>query len=227
MRNVRSYFVVAALFVVLAPGFSAATTVPVGVQNDLSLSALLADGWTIAFQNTYDEDSVPISTVFANATGTHVMLAAKLHNTGTIDVAAAATLAEITTYTAQDVTHTANGAEWYYNGSSMGFVGLGDTILQFQADVSAQNERDRLSWHTSVLGNIGDYSTTPDALRFGWRSGNNVDLNYTPEWDRLILTATVSAVPLPSAVHAGFGLICLCSLAKLTRRKMSRTADAF
>jgi len=92
----------------------------------------------------------------------------------------------------------------------MGFAGLGDTIRQGSADTSGESERDRLSWHTGILpGTINQNpSFEPDYIFGGWRSGDNTELNYDSNWDRVVLRYTV---PEPATifllVFGGLGLL--------------------
>ena len=183
-------------------GSAVADYMPVGVQNDVLLSDVLSGGWTIAYRGDYAagnwySPTLTHDTVFGGATGDYMMLAGIRDGSATIDVLAAALKTEILTYTSHNVTHEANGALWYYNGGSMGFAGLGDTISQDNADVAGESERERLSWHMSPQ----DYSSVPAGLGPGWRSGSNVWLNEPKGWDRMVLTKTV--VPVPGAFLLG------------------------
>ncbi len=174
---------------------------PYGPQNDVALDTVLNDwGWSIAYRGHYG-DSVSLDTMFGGATGEYIMLAGINNATNTIDVLAAALKTDVLTYTAYNTTHAANGSEWYCNEYSLGFAGLGDTIRQYSADVYdawdvGVPERDRLSWHAS-----GDYESIPTYINGGWRSGTNTGLNYSTDWDRLVLTSNV--VPLPAGVLLG------------------------
>jgi hypothetical protein len=76
---------------------------------------------------------------------------------------------------------------------SFGFAGATDFILQKSADINAPTERDRLSWHF-------DYDVAPTGAAYGWRSGNNIDLNNSSDWTRVVFTTNslTDAVPEPS-----------------------------
>ena len=207
---------------------AAASIVPTGVHNDVPLNTVLNDwGWTIAYQDTYATDNVPISTVFANVTGDYVMLAAMPDDgSNIIDVLAADLENVVRTYTALNATNTSNDVEWYYNGWSMGFAGLGDTINQSSADINGSswvgvpNERDRLSWHTASLS-----SQVPSAIQYGWRSGDNIELNNASNWIRLVLTNTSApqspVVPEPASLLV-WSLLGIVGLAFSSRRRWQR-----
>jgi hypothetical protein len=204
------------LVVMILGSFKAhALVIPFGVQNDVALSTVTgAWGWTQIYRDNYSVDSVSIATMFAGV-GTHVMIGGIRDGSEMIDVLAATTWADFTTHTNQHVTHTSNGAEWYYNGGSLGFAGLGDTIFQNQADTNGLSERDRLSWHTNGPGGfIGEYNVAPTAVRFGWRAGDNLGLNGSSEWDKIVFTANLAPVPEPSTwLLMGTGLVGLLGYA--------------
>lgn len=177
----------------------ASLIIPNGVQNDVALSTVTgAWGWTVAYQGDYSQ-TVSIADMFANTTGQYVMLAAHRKGSNTFEVLAAALKTDVQTYTPYNTTHTSNGVEWYYNNFSIGFAGLGDTIIQSSADIngsawSGTPERDRLSWHSGG-------SSTPTAIFGGWRAGAFIELNSSTEWERFVLTGdNLSAVPEPSSI---------------------------
>lgn len=194
----------------------APVVVPVGVQNDVSIAGVAADGWSVIFETTYD-DSTPydIATITAGA-GTHLMLAAYFTGSSTYDVLAAAPTADVLTLTAINATHAANGVEWYLNHESWGFAGLGDSIHQSSADTNGPSERDRLSWHTNPGGPL-------NRMQEGWRSGDNTGLNESNTWRKVILTADVAAVPEPTSL-ALFGLTAL-GMGVSLRRRRERAAE--
>ncbi len=201
----------AAATLALAGTASAATYAPTGPQNDVALSTVTDGGWTMIYRGAY-RDSVSIADLLGGAQE-YVMLGAINNATGILDVLAWATLADVTTVTAWNTTHEANGAEWYFNSSSMGFAGEGDTIYQQSADTNGScwmggegcvAERDRLSWHTS------GWDGAPSQVNGGWRSGSNIWLNDSTAFDRVVFTTnSLSAVPEPGTwalMIAGFGM---------------------
>ena len=201
----------------------AADYTPTGVQNDVDYNSVLNGGWNVVYQGAYG-DSVSIANVFGSiAAGSKVMLAAKHIASSVFDVLAWAGLEEVTQYTALNQTHQANGVEWYSNGYSMGFAGAGDSINQNTADTAAQSERDRLSWHTSLNGNWANQNagSAPQYIDAGWRSGSNVWLNDSQDWQRYVLVFQGNMAPVPepetyAMMLAGFGLL---TVAARRRRK--------
>lgn len=199
----------------------AASYTPTGVQNDVDYNSVLNGGWKVVYQGAYG-GSFSISDVFGSiAAGSKVMLAAKNIASSVFDVLAWAGLEEVTQHTAQNQTHQANGVEWYYNGGSMGFAGAGDTIQQSSADVNGSSfngtpsERDRLSWHTS-----GGYAAAPTTVNGGWRSGDNIWLNSSQDWQRYVLVQdNIAPVPEPETYAMLLAGLAIMGAAAARRRK--------
>lgn len=182
-------------------------------------------GWTPIYRGDYS-DTVSIPTVFSGAQQ-YLMIAGIQDGSLTIDVLGAALTSDILTYTSYNETHTANDVNWYYNGYSMGFAGLGDTINQSSADIngsdwSPPSERDRLSWHT--FGPL--YSDgAPTEINGGWRSGDNIFLNQSTDWDRVVFTSNgPSAVPTPEPSTWAMMLLSFGFMAFYMRRKKATFA---
>jgi len=194
---------------------------PTGVQNDVDYNSVLNGGWSVLYQGAYG-GSFSLSNIFDGvAAGSKIMLAGKHVASSVFDVLAWAGLEEVTQYTAYNQTHQANGVEWYSNGGSMGFAGLGDTIQQNSADTNGSSwagtpERDRLSWHTD-----GGYNIAATSVSGGWRSGSNINLNDSQDWQRYVLVFQDNIAPVPepetyAMLLAGLGLI---TVAARRRRK--------
>ena len=130
------------------------------------------------------------------------MLGGIKNSTNTFVVAAAAQWRQISTYTSLNNTNVANGAQWYYNGNSMGFAEVGGLINQTTADTNCSNwissgcqnagdSSKRLSWHTNYVPQIGYYSQSPDVsptyFGNGWRAGSNIELNASTDFDMAVL----------------------------------------
>jgi hypothetical protein len=183
---------------------SHAANLPTGVLNDVSYSTVVNDwGWTQISSSNYG-GGLSISDLF-NGHGKYVMIGAMHSGSKTIDVLAGALYTDVTTYTALNSTTTSNGAEWYFNGYSMGFAGLGDQIAQTTADTNGYDERDRLSWHTSQnINNWNqDVSIAPDFVYNGWRSGDNTNIYEGTDWTRVVFTADnlgENTVPEPTSL---------------------------
>ncbi len=193
--------------IISVSSFANAAIIPFGIQDDIDITTVTNDwGWSLCHQETYGTSGTTIDNLFDNCSGDYVMLASGLTNSSTLDLAAAALLSDVKTYTARDETHLANGAEWYFNGGSLGFAPQGASISQNSADVNAtglfggtaidSTSDFRLSWHTD-----GGYGNNPTQLDDGWRSGSNTNLNNAQNWNRYVFSINTAAeVPEPSTL---------------------------
>ncbi|WP_425091131.1 VPLPA-CTERM sorting domain-containing protein [Tropicimonas sp. S265A] len=203
-----------------APLNAATYDPPLGIQSDVEVSDVLSGGWSTVYSGTYGS-YVSYNAAFNNLED-WLILASRKVGSATFDLLAAIRVSDWNALpTGRNQTASHNGAEWYRNGSSMGFAPEGaaitqnsaDTVDAFGGDVSGTGDF-RLSWHTS------GYYGAPTAIRGGWRSGNNIWLNSSSDWERYVLTASdadLSAVPLPAS---GLLLVAgLAGVAALRRRK--------
>lgn len=188
----------------------AASFVPVGVQNDVAVGDVTSWGYAEIYRGVYSGDFSLAGVLAPYAASAQVILAGYHLRSNVFDVLASATVAEVLTITDYNQTHTANGAEWYSNDSSLGFAGLGKAVNQNSADTYGTSffnapgctpfcfqpdqvdERDRLSWTTSGL----------NVVTAGWRSGDNVELQSATDWERVVFVNTnpPAPVPVPAAV---------------------------
>lgn len=78
-----------------------------------------------------------------------------------------------------NVTHAANGVEWYFSdGYSMGFAQGGDVVTRGSCDTTNVNADMRLCWHTGV-----------NEINAGWRCGASTDLNGANDWERKLFVS--------------------------------------
>jgi len=194
---------------------------PSGPQNNVSLSSVLAGGWSIIYQGGYG--NFVGGGAFAGA-DQYLMLASMENGTGVLSLLAEAKTSDVLQVTGVNQTHLANGTYWYNNGSSMGFTPT-SAISQNSADTQNapgfgyngfDDGSQRLSWHGGSSNING-----------GWRTGNTTFLNSEPTgWTRLILTSNGSAgsVPEPSTLALlGLGGIGL-AVNMIRRRRLQKSA---
>jgi hypothetical protein len=210
MKTVLSAIVLAAAAL---PMMAQASVLPSGVQNDVSSGTVAGWGFTECFSSAYGSYGPNISTVLAGCSGDYLMMAARRTGSSQFEVLAAADRADVTWNTGTgNVTHAANGVEWYFDPSySWGFAGAGDTVSRNSCDVGGMGERDRLCWHT--------YG---DEMAGGWRAGNYLWLNADNSWEKVLLVGNAGApvnVPEPASLAIlGLGLAGLA----VSRRKAAR-----
>ena len=165
---------------------------PSGPQTNVDESALV--GWTQCWSGTY-ADTPTQDSVLGACPGDFMLLAAGPVDSTVFDVVAAAPRADVLTATTGNTTHDANGVGWYFDNSTSwgawGFAKAGDPIDRVPCDVmgssweAGPNGEQRLCWHTDG-----------GALQVGWRSGTNIDLNYSTDFRRAIYVSTPDTPPL-------------------------------
>ncbi|MCC5842216.1 MAG: hypothetical protein JJT96_19020 [Opitutales bacterium] len=228
MRNLVNHRLLLSVFVsalACSTGLQGTVILPPGVQQNIAFSTVTDTwGWTLAYQGTYNQAFVPMSTVFADVIpGGYIMYAARPVGSSTLTLLAAGPEAVVRTVTDRHQTTLANGVEWYYNAGSIGFAAEGQAIFQSSADVNSTGfgagttdafGATRLSWHTNDANQTVQYGVEPVFLNPGWRAGETASLNLAGDWERLVF---VAAIPEPgaAAVIFGLGALGLC----LARRK--------
>lgn len=201
--------------------FASAGIIPFGIQNDTTVSSITNDGWSSLYRENAGVTS-NISSVFGGLSNDDWIIVAGIRNSDDMALAhAAITWGEFSTYTALNQTHTFNGADWYYNGYSMGFTAIGDAISQNTADTSSYiNGNQGLSIHTNYNGsshggiffNTQDSSISPTDFGSGYRIGNVSNLNSSSAYDFAIFVESAQAVSEPSTLAIfALGLISLAS----------------
>ena len=217
-------FAAAALVATFAAGSTAAPLyAPVGPQQNVPFATVTSGGWTPCFAGPYGESTL-VADALAGCSGNLLMMAGAVNGSEEIQLLAWATLEDVTTLTALNEVHNANGADWYFNNASWGFAPQGFGIDQNSCDVassagfpSAGDNGDlRLCWHTDFLAG----GAAPTFLNGGWRVGSVTFLNDEPTgYTRYLYTANALAVPEPAT-----GALLLLGAASMTRRLVRRRA---
>jgi len=187
----------AAVFLLMC-NVSNAGIIPYGVQENVAYSDVTNTwGWDLLYRGDYSA-SLSLDAMFSGHQE-YIMLGAINGDSDTITLLAAVKWSDFITYTADNVTKSLNGAEWYINGDSLGFAHLGDTISQNSADTNSANASKRLSWHTN---RSSDSSSVATDIFGGWRAGAATGLNSSTVWDRVVFTtnSNVQSVPEPSTL---------------------------
>jgi hypothetical protein len=196
MNLLKKLLVAAAL---LSTGLAQAAYMPTGVQTNVSMSQVASWGWTTCYSDSGSNYSASgsLASIANSCNGKYMMLAD--YQTGSSDYAilAAAATSEVMLNTGDrnNVTHTANGAEWYYSPSwSWGFTALGNSVNRNSCDVNLAG------WNgPATIGSC--WHTGGNALNSGWTYNNGSGATYTA--NRVILIANEldsAAVPEPGSL---------------------------
>lgn len=182
---------------------AAATYLPVGPQQNVALATVLSGGWTLCYQKTMSVGlgaSALDELAACGAPGKNVMLAGRQTGSSTLLLLAQAPYADVTFNTGaadNGITHNANGSEWYYSDLwSWGYAEAGAAVRKFECDTNAGPLR--MCLHT-LANNVG-----------GFRIGDNIGLNNSVDFEKLIFVASAGTVPEPASwamMLAGFGLL--------------------
>lgn len=212
-RRISGLAVAAMALFGLGTAGAGASVLPVGVQLGVANNTVHnVWGWTECFSDD-GLGTRPIASVLGSCTGDYLMLGVRDSN-GDYAILAAADYADVTFDTGRqtgfnDVTHTANGTEWYFNADwSWGFTELGNSVdlTSCDLDINPQGGNIGMCWHTDD-GEMG----------VGWlfNDGTPTPL-FNNGYERVVLTGLAS-VPEPAALGL-FGLG-LAGLGLATRRR--------
>jgi len=183
----------------LAAPAAAASYMPVGPQTNIALSTVTSGGWTLCYSATMatpygNSASAPL----ADCTGSQLMLAGRATGSNTLLVLAQASKVDVLFDTGtgdNSTTHIANGTGWFSaNTWSLGFAPAGEAVTKSPCDYLGGDGR--LCIHTLHAG--------------GYRINNILNLNYSPNYEKLAFTNSAAVVPEPAAwalMIAGFGLV--------------------
>ena len=160
-----------------------------GIQQGIPQDKLT--GWEVCYTDTYIDGGTPLTNILTGCNKASLMIACRPVGSTNFTLAAWAQRGDVTFDTGnnEDITHNANGLDWYYNGdASWGFLPTGATATKNSCDGGDRTDEfwndftdpNRLCWHTGS-----------DAIQEGWRCGTTTNNNYMNEsqWERVILQA--------------------------------------
>ena len=135
--------------------------------------------------------------VLSDCPGSRLMLSCRETDSSTLMLLAQGNRSDVTFDTGNntDATHEANGVGWYFNDSgapfSWGFVRAGDGVNKSPCDSRALGDEDRLCWHIDN-NNAG-----------GYRCGENILLNNSTEFERIVYMPSPVVTPIPTLSQWG------------------------
>ncbi len=191
---------------------AAANYLPVGPQQNVDVSTVTSGGWSQCFVGAYGDTGPSVGAILEGCPGSKLMLAGRATGSSTLLLLAQADRADVLFDTGTgNVTHNANGSEWYYSDSwSWGFANGGDAVVRDSCDIpeffgGGANLDLRLCWHTGG-----------GQMNGGFRIGSTIFLNSEPSGYEKVIYAFTGAggggggVPEPASwvmLIAGFGLV--------------------
>ena len=186
MKTVKTLITMASLLACAAQ--AAPSYMPVGAQTGVALATITGGGWTQCYANTFDIGIGPqAQNVLSVCNGDYLMMAGRETGASTFLALAAALRSDTIQVTgANSVTHTANGAEWWYADNwSWGFTALGDTVLNGECDTSDSP----LSMCLHTVRDVG-----------GYRINNIQGLNGSTAYQKVFFVADRQLVPEPGTL---------------------------
>ncbi|MEZ4435964.1 MAG: MopE-related protein [bacterium] len=150
----------------------------VGVQENVGRAAILARGWRECHRSVFTGNGVGFANIRAACNGAEVMLACGRVGNPTLLLAAEGPAADVffNVGGGVNVTHAANGVEWYYSPTrSFGFAPFGNAVNLNTCDTLAGTRR------MCVHLGVGDVTNE------GYRCGENY-VNGDNTWERVIYT---------------------------------------
>jgi len=137
----------------------------VGIQTNVPVAEVVANGWTQCFVNRFDDSATPLASMSAACAGARIMVACRPTGAATLQLMAEAPRADVLfdTGNGNASVHNANGTDWYFSTSySMGFAPAGAGVSRNSCDTGSVQADKRMCVHT---GN-GNFN-------YGYRCGNN------------------------------------------------------
>lgn len=161
-----------------------ATYLPVGTQQNVSVTTVTSGGWTECYKDTYADEGTSLTDIQNQCSGDRLMLACRATDSDTITLLAQAPREDVLYDTGTDSTTTyeSNGVAWYYNPDwSWGFTEAGNEVSKNECDTAgASDDATRLCWHTGV--------SVPNTMYGGYRCGSAGE-QWDIDYERVIYTA--------------------------------------
>lgn len=153
----KSLKLLASAIALLSTGAAHAAYLPAGVQTNVTKEQVTEWGWTVCYQ---DQGSSlrNIDSVLSGCSGRYMMLADATFGSDSYAILAAAARSDVLLDVgdAQEASHAANGAQWYFSRDwSWGYSELGNTVRRFSCDtnLAGWNDVPRTTgscWHTDA-----------------------------------------------------------------------------
>ena len=169
--------------------FASPTYLPVGAQSNVALATITSGGWTQCYASIFKTFIGNSGEAVLNVcSGDYLMMAGReTGSTNFLALAAALRSDTIVDTGHTSITHTANGAEWWYSPNwSWGFTQAGDTVSNNQCDISSSP----LSMCLHTVNGAG-----------GYRINNITGLNGSSAYEKVFFVANAgNNVPEPGTL---------------------------